>query len=408
LRWLDESYGSKELTKYDSLTIEHVLPQTLTPGWRRALSEELAGSETLAELHGSLVHTLGNLTLTGYNSTMSNKPFDVKKEQLQKSGIAMNQEIALESHWGRTEIHARASRLAKRIAQIWPGPVDASDSGADDTPWDLMSRALAGMTAGAWTTYGDLASLIGSHAVAVGVRLANRTLPNAHRVLQVDGTLSPSFRWPDPARTDDPAALLRAEGVVFDDHGRADQAQRLSIEDLASLAGLTVGELPETLPVPSDGQTPDLRDRFVEQLAMQQDPGTVKGVLTILDSWSAMGGTLLYGQSGQTSCFLMARDKTHPQGSIWPVVLYPLRSCEVVFQHLSSRTPFDDIQLREELRGRLNKIPGVELPASKINLRPAFPLARLADPAALELFIETLDWFQQEATRQVLAPEPSE
>jgi hypothetical protein len=141
---------------------------------------------------------------------------------------------------------------------------------------------------------------------------------------------------------------------------------------------------------------------------MQQDSGTVKGVLTVLDSWTAMGGTLQYGQAGQTSCFLMARDKTHPQGSIWPVALYPLRSCEIVFQHLSSRVPFDDIQLREELRQRLNKIPGVDLPASKISLRPAFSLARLADPGALEQFIETLDWFQQEATRHEPVVESAE
>jgi alkylated DNA nucleotide flippase Atl1 len=407
LRWLDESYGSKEPVKYDSLTIEHVLPQTLTPAWRQALSDDLAGSETLTELHGSLVHTLGNLTLTGYNTAMSNKPFDVKKEQLHKSGIAMNQEIALEPRWGRAEIHARASRLARQIATIWPGPVDAASEDAD-APWEVMARALAGIPAGAWTTYGDLASLIGSHAIAVGGRLASHTLPNAHRVLQADGALSPSFRWPDQARTDDPAALLRAEGIVFDDQGRADQAQRLSIEDLASLAGLTIGELPETLPVPADGQDPELRDRFVEQLAMQQDGGTVKGVLTILDSWTAMGGTLLYGYAGQTSCFLMARERTHPRGSIWPVALYPLRSCEVVFQHLSSRPPFDDVQLREELRQRLNRIPGVDLPASKISLRPAFPLARLADPAALELFIQALDWFLQEAGRPDPAAEPAE
>ncbi len=64
--------------------------------------------------------------------------------------------------------------------------------------------------------------------------------------------------------------------------------------------------------------------------------------------------------------------------------------------------------MREELRERLNKIPGVDLPASKIELRPAFPLAVLADPAALELFIEALGWFQQEATRQDPAAEPAE
>jgi alkylated DNA nucleotide flippase Atl1 len=406
LRWLDESYGSKEPVKYDTLTIEHVMPQTPTAAWRRSLSEDLTGSETFSELHGSLVHTLGNLTLTGYNSTMSNKPFDVKREQLHKSGLAMNQEIAREPRWGRAEIHARADQLAKQIAKTWPGPVDA---GPEETgaAWDIMAKALAGIPAGAWTTYGDLAALIGSHPVPVGVRLANYPISNAYRVLQVEGTVSPSFRWPDPDRTDDPRDLLRAEGVIFDEYGRADPAQRLGVEDLAQLAGLTIGDLPEALPVPSEGQDLDLRKNFIEQLSMEQDPVTVKAVLTVLDRWTAMGGTLLYGQGGQTSCFLMARDKTHPLGNIWPAALYPLRSCEVVFQHLATRSPFDDIQMREELRVRLNKIPGVDLPASKIELKPSFPLTVLADPAARELFVDVLGWFNREATSLGSGPEDS-
>src|SRR5262249_40260854 len=148
-------------------------------------------------------------------------------------------------------------------------------------------------------------------------------LVNAHRVLQADGALSRSFRWPDLARTDDPLDLLHAEGVDFDEQGRADQAQRLTLEDLAQLAGLTIGDLPETLPAPSGGEDPELRDRFLEQLASQQEPDTVKGVLSVLDSWTAMDGTLLYGQGGQTSCFLIARDKAHRDGNIWPVALYP-------------------------------------------------------------------------------------
>ena len=117
------------------------MPQTPTAAWRRSLSEDLTGSETFSELHGSLVHTLGNLTLTGYNSTMSNKPFDVKRGQLHKSGLAMNQEIAREPRWGRAEIHARADQLAKQIAKTWPGPVDA---GPEETgaAWDIMAKAL--------------------------------------------------------------------------------------------------------------------------------------------------------------------------------------------------------------------------------------------------------------------------
>src|SRR5262249_43527669 len=92
LRWLDEACGSKEPVEYDSLTIEHVLPQTLTAAWRRDLRDDLGGGETVAELHRSLVHTLGNLTLTGYNSTMSNSPFTKKRDQLRRSGLVLNQE----------------------------------------------------------------------------------------------------------------------------------------------------------------------------------------------------------------------------------------------------------------------------------------------------------------------------
>ncbi len=396
LRWLDESFGSKEPVEYQSLTIEHVLPQTPTPEWRQALSDDLAGDETFAELHGSLVHTLGNLTLTGYNSTMSNSPFGKKRLQLHKSGLAMNQDIAGQSKWGRAEIHDRASQLAKRITEVWPGPVDVSptDAGA---AWDVMEKALAAMPDGSWTTYGDLAALIGSHPVPVGMRLASHPIAHAHRVLQAEGTIPPSFRWPDASRTDDPRELLRAEGVVLDEQGRADQAQRLTVEDLALLGGLTIGDLPETVPWPADGEDPDLRDRFIDQLGTQ-DPGTVTGVLDVLDRWTAMGGTLLYGRGGQTSCFLISRDKAHPDGNIWPVTIYTLRSCEVVFKHLASRPPFDDIQLREELRQRLNKIPGVDLPASKIELRPAFSLTVLADPAARGVLTDVLEWFHEQVT----------
>jgi alkylated DNA nucleotide flippase Atl1 len=404
LRWLDESYGSREPVKYDSLTIEHVLPQTPTPWWRRSLSESLTGNETFAELHGSLVHTLGNLTLTGYNATMSNKPFDIKKEQLHKSGLAMNQEIAQEFLWGREQIHHRAAQLASKITSIWPGPLDISPD-ESSAAWDTMAKALAGIPAGAWTTYGDLAVLIGSHPVPVGNRLASHQLPNAHRVLQAEGTVSPSFRWVNSDRMDDPREVLAAEGVIFDGQGRADQAQRVTIEDLARFAGLTLGDLPGTLPVPSEGQDPELRDRFVEQLHMQQDPTTVKAVLTVLDHWTSIGGMLTYGLADQTTCFLLARDKADSAGNIWPVALYPLSTCEVVFQHMARRPPFDEIQLREEFRQRLNRIPGVDLPAAKIEMRPSFPLAVLADSAAYEVFTAALDWFYQQATRREAEPE---
>jgi hypothetical protein len=198
LQWLEESYGSKEPVEFAGLTIEHVLPQTLSPDWRRALGEDLQPDENVGQVYEGLLHTLGNLTLTGYNSKLSNSSFPVKRPQLAKSGLSMNQDIAELSRWGRQEIYDRADQLAERVISIWPGPTDVAAGVDSGVAWDVMAKALAELPAGSWTTYGDLAALIGSHPVPVGMRLATVPVTNAHRVLQAEGTISPGFRWPDP------------------------------------------------------------------------------------------------------------------------------------------------------------------------------------------------------------------
>lgn len=399
LQWLEESYGSKEPVTLDTLTIEHVLPQTPTPQWRTMLSADLKPDETFEGVHESLVHTLGNLTLTGYNPTLSNSSFADKRELLAKSGLAMNQEIAAQPRWSRPEITARAAAIADRITREWPAPVAAPAEKADPM-WEVVSRALAEIPTGAWTSYGNLAALIGVHPIAIGNKLATNPMPNAHRVLQATGKIAEGFHWLDPEQTDDPRALLGAEGVVFDDHDCADPRQRLGVVDLAQLAGVTVDELDDTLPETKTFDEGNPLDRFLAQLSRQQDLPTVNGVVAAIESWDAVGGFVLLGAGGETSCFLMARDKDHRLGSIWPVTLYPSGKCEIVFQHMSRRPPFDDIQLRMEFRERLNKIPRVDLPVAKIELRPGFPLSVLAEHSALTVFIETLNWFYEQATAQ--------
>lgn len=393
LQWLEESYGSKEPVSPDNLTIEHVLPQTLTADWRSMLSHSLNPGEVLDQVHEGIVHTLGNLTLTGYNPALGNSSFDKKSALLSTSGLVMSQQIARQPRWGRPEILARAADLAIRIAQTWPGPTAGNAEPADPV-WEVATRALAEIPAGAWTTYGDIAALIGSHPVAVGTRLASHPAPNAHRVLTASGQVSEGFHWLD-GRTDDPRAMLEAEGVIFDDRGRADPQQRLSVEDLAQLAGVTIGEPPESQPEPPDER--DYLKRFDQQLTVHQGPATVDAVDIVLEAWVTMGGSVWWGRGGETSCFLVAREGPRRSDNIWPVVLYPTGKCEVVFQYLASRPPFDDIQLRQEFQQRLNKIPGVDLPTAKLELRPGFPVETLADEQARDMFIDTLGWFYQEA-----------
>jgi alkylated DNA nucleotide flippase Atl1 len=230
----------------------------------------------------------------------------------------MNQEIAALQRWGRPEIQARAAALGDRIISIWPGPTAVEPGGESTVPWDVVNKALAELPAGSWTTYGDIAALIGSHPVPVGVRLATRPTPHAHRVLQVEGTVSPNFRWLDPSITDDPRDLLRAEGVEFDEHGRASSAQRIHTEELARLAGISSDDLAESVPDPDAGQDATPRDRFLQQLADSQGPDITHATLVVLDAWATMGGTLSYGRGRETSCFLMARGWTHESGGIWP------------------------------------------------------------------------------------------
>ncbi len=118
----------------------------------------------------------------------------------------------------------------------WPGPEEKVANTVDE-PWELLAAALAELPAGSWTNYGELAVLIGSGSRAVGARMAEVPVPNAHRVLQVDGSVAEGISWLEEGRTDAPWQMLASEGVTFDERGRADPAQRLTAEQLSELIG---------------------------------------------------------------------------------------------------------------------------------------------------------------------------
>lgn len=110
---MDASFENKEaLTGYDKLTIEHILPQTLTDQWRAELGPDAD------DVHRRHLHVLGNLTLTGYNPDLSNKPFTDKKELLSKSNVEMNKLIAKEPEWTKEQIVARGQQLAERATDL--------------------------------------------------------------------------------------------------------------------------------------------------------------------------------------------------------------------------------------------------------------------------------------------------
>lgn len=245
LQWLEEAYRPKEIVDIapQQLTIEHVLPQTMSDSVRDTFAAGLSAEADINYEHERIVHTLGNLTLSGYNSELSNKPFAEKRQLLAKSGLSMNQAIASHVTWGAREIDARSTELAEKIIELWPGPDESAV--ANPEPSEVRSRVAsitARIPAGCWTSYGDVAIVANTYPQPLAAVLSSFPIANAWRVLQSGGTISTGFRWSEPGRSDDPRAVLEGEGVEFDADGRANRSQFIGAEELAAAVGLDLNE----------------------------------------------------------------------------------------------------------------------------------------------------------------------
>lgn len=113
LETIEENFAHKEAVPFDNLTIEHVMPQTLSEWWQNHIGE--AWEET----HELFLHTIGNLTLTAYNSEMSNDDFTTKKKTYEESHLELNKYFSSINSWTRTEIEQRAEVLAKQALEVW-------------------------------------------------------------------------------------------------------------------------------------------------------------------------------------------------------------------------------------------------------------------------------------------------
>lgn len=242
LEWLEESYGSKESVDPQRLTIEHVLPQTLGEEVRKEFRQGLQEGADVAYEHERIVHTLGNLTLSGYNSELSNRPFSAKRTMLAESGLRMNQEIAKHEQWGISEIQDRAAMLADRIVSLWPGPDETvpDEVAVESDLRRTVTSIVAVIPAGRWTSYGEVALVAGNYPQPVAAALSRYPMANAWRVLQAGGTISPGFHWVEAGRADDPRTVLEAEGLVFDEGGRALSELFVPAQELAAASGLDV------------------------------------------------------------------------------------------------------------------------------------------------------------------------
>ena len=151
--------------------------QTLSEEWRQQLVN--LGQEP-DEIHQSLVHTLGNLTLTAFNGTLSNNPFERKQQIFEASNLELNRALAEQPAWGREEILARGAELANRAIATWPSPLPGVGDVRPGFDWSRINAAIATIPSGRWSTYGDLALVGGTAAMPVGQHIANtQSLSNA-------------------------------------------------------------------------------------------------------------------------------------------------------------------------------------------------------------------------------------
>lgn len=116
-----ENHGRKERVPVDEYTIEHILPQNenLSAKWREALGPNWQ------RVQETWLHTLGNLTLTGYNAEYSDRPFAEKRDMkggFKESPLRLNEGLGALDAWDEAAIQARARQLAEHAAGVWAAP----------------------------------------------------------------------------------------------------------------------------------------------------------------------------------------------------------------------------------------------------------------------------------------------
>ncbi len=111
---LETSFGHKETPAMGpSITIEHIMPQTLSPQWRSSLGSDADQVRT------SWLDTVGNLTLSGYNSDLGNRPFSEKRRLLADSNFALSKGLLDCEVWDAAAIEKRGKELAHKATAIW-------------------------------------------------------------------------------------------------------------------------------------------------------------------------------------------------------------------------------------------------------------------------------------------------
>ena len=129
------------------ITIEHIMPQTLSEKWKQALGQDWE------RIHQQYLHTMANLTLTGYNSQYSNLTFAEKRDMekgFNDSAFRLNNFVKSCTKWTEDEMKQRQSELLNVFMQLWPMPTtsfvpvhaEAESASLDDEDFEFTGKKL--------------------------------------------------------------------------------------------------------------------------------------------------------------------------------------------------------------------------------------------------------------------------
>ena len=116
-----ENHGRKERVLLEEYTVEHIMPQNenLSAEWQAALGD------VWRDIQNKYLHTLGNLTLTAYNSEYGDRPFPEKRDMdggFAQSPLNLNEGLGFVEEWNEEAIKQRAARLADLAVDVWASP----------------------------------------------------------------------------------------------------------------------------------------------------------------------------------------------------------------------------------------------------------------------------------------------
>ena len=210
---LEADLSGKETVTLGTLSIEHVMPQTLTPAWREQLGEDAERD------HQLLLHTLGNLTLTGYNSELSNSSFAVKQKLYAESNVSLNADLAKAQAWNVAAIRERGRRLAQRVLDRYPSFAPERDEPAEtaNTARALSIPPVAVVLRGQRQTVNTWIEVV----TATARLAAAQPGPDLWPRLQ---TSKPHYFNREPTELRSPTLLV--EGWYYEGHNSADGHRR--------------------------------------------------------------------------------------------------------------------------------------------------------------------------------------